>query len=120
MAAKTSMKHTTVQTTTAKSAIRKMPTVAKKTGTLHPQHVADKKASHVANRVEMHPNAVKTPAGNMPNRSEFHNHRVVKAGKHMATAGGVGKTTKRVPQEQATAKFVMNHAAKRRTAKKGM
>lgn len=103
--------------TSPKSGIRKMPTVAKKTGTLHPQHVADKKASRVANRVNMHPNKVRTPDGNMPNRSEFHNHKVVKEGRHMATSGGVGKAVKRVPQEQATAKFIMNNAKKRRSKK---
>jgi hypothetical protein len=96
-----------------KASIRKMPTVAAKKGTLHPQGVADKKASHVANRVDMHPNKVKTPEANMPNGQLFHKKAVVRSGKHMATAGGVGKATKRVPQEQATAKFVMNHAKKR-------
>lgn len=101
-----------------KSGIRKMPTVAKKTGTLHPQHVADKKASRVANRVEMHPNKIKTPDGNMPNRSEFHNHKVVKEGHHMATAGGVGKATKRVGQEQASMMFVK--ATQKRKSKKSV
>ena len=106
MAAKKSMSHTKKQLSMSKDAIRKMPTTAKKTGTLHPQHVADKKASHVANRVAMHPNKIKTPEAMMPNRSEFHNHKVVKEGKHMATAGGVGKATKRVGQEQASMMFV--------------
>lgn len=95
-------------------AIRKMPTVAKKKVTLHAQGATDKAASKKAERVPMGSNKAKTPPSKMPNNSEFHNHKVVRSGKHIDTAGGVGKATKRVPQEQATAKFVMGHAAKRR------
>lgn len=117
-APKKSMAHTAKQTSTSKDSIRKMPTVAAKKGTLHPHHVADKKASQVSERVHGHPKSIKTPEANMPNGQLFHHKRVVKEGHHMATAGGVGKTQKRVPAEQTAAHFSMMQNAKKRRAKR--
>lgn len=76
-----------------KSGVRKMPTVAKRTGKLTPHGVEDKKATRVKSGAGPHhgmPHKIKTPDANMPNRAIFHNKKVVKEGKHMATAGGVG------------------------------
>ena len=112
-APKKAMMHTNRQTDKTGSSIRKMPTVAPKKGTLHPQHVADKKASKVSNRVHGNPSTIKTPEANMPNNQLFHKKAVVRSGKHMATAGGVGKASKRVPDEQASMMFVKSLKARK-------
>lgn len=103
--------------TSPKAGIRKMPTVAAKKGTLHPHHLADKKASKVSERMHGHPKTIKTPEAMMPNGQLFHHKKVVRSGKEMATAGGVGKATKRVPAEQAAAHFSVMRGAKQRREK---
>jgi hypothetical protein len=98
----------------AKKGVRKMPVTLKPTGELTPYNVEDKKATRVRSGAGPHhgmPKKIKTPDGNMPNNSLFHNKKVVKEGKHMAMAGGVGH--KDHPPHMLMAKKAVKNRKKR-------